>query len=383
MTTTRNALADDAQLIGEWQALNDKYPPADRVPDGNESRVCVPYRGHTHTNVHTFGGIEVESWGAFMERAAESPAELIEGLIGAGGIGFLGAAPKYGKTWLAILMAISVASGKQFLGRFTVPTARPVLYLAMEGTREALRTRFDVIARGMGVDLTAVPIHIAYKPRGLDLSNPEWASALVDAADALDVGLVVVDVMRRATTVRESGDGATDFAALLKNLQGLDLAGRSLMILHHFVKSSEATKGRRPGELMAGSGSLEGSMDYALFVTRSAVSDDAGVTSHTMTVEHQARDIRSVKPFAVGLEGAASGGYGTWEVGDTVTATVDDSAPISEADVMRDQLIELLQANPKITQGEAASALGTTRHTAVFTKAWAKVSRPAASGGDR
>lgn len=349
--------------------MDERIHPAGQ--DGGGARVSLI--GHTRTPVRNFDGLHVESWEAFDARADGDVPMLIDGLWGVGGIGFVAAPPKAGKTWLAIAAAISVASGRAFLDRFRVPTPRPVLYLAMEGSRHALRDRFQVVARGMGVDLGGIPIHVAYKPRGLNLSDPGWAAKLTAAADAIDAGLVIVDVLRRSTSIRESGDGAGDFAGLLRNLQGLELQGRALMLLHHFVKSSEGTRDRRPGELMAGSGALEGALDYALYISRADVSDRQGITSHALTVEHQARDIRSVPAFVAVLSGAASGRDGTWRTHDTVTCIADSTRPTTEVDVLIEQLRELLGRDPELTQDGAAALVGTTRHRKPFIAAWQRI----------
>ena len=108
----------------------------------------------------------------------------------------------------------------------------------------------------------------AYKPRGMNLSEPGWADQLVDRAREIGAGLVIVDVLRRAAKVSEDMKGAADFAALIANLTTLEAEGRALGFLHHFHKPpGESTKQRRAPERMAGSGALYGALDAGLFVT--------------------------------------------------------------------------------------------------------------------
>src|SRR6266699_3516369 len=52
---------------------------------------------------------------------------LVEGLWPQRAVGFIGGQPKAGKSWLALDLAISVATGTQFLGR-KVTLAGPFLY---------------------------------------------------------------------------------------------------------------------------------------------------------------------------------------------------------------------------------------------------------------
>jgi hypothetical protein len=57
---------------------------------------------------------------------------LIENLWLAETVGFLGSPPKHYKTWLALEMAVAVASGSPCLGAFPVPASGPVLLYAAE-----------------------------------------------------------------------------------------------------------------------------------------------------------------------------------------------------------------------------------------------------------
>ena len=57
---------------------------------------------------------------------------LVQPLWSTGAVGIIGGAPKSCKTWLALELAVAVASGKPCLGRFPVPTAGPALVFAAE-----------------------------------------------------------------------------------------------------------------------------------------------------------------------------------------------------------------------------------------------------------
>src|SRR5439155_9206885 len=57
--------------------------------------------------------------------SAVSPPWLIEQLWSANAVGILGGAPKSLKTWMALEMAIAVASGSSCLGQFAVPASGP------------------------------------------------------------------------------------------------------------------------------------------------------------------------------------------------------------------------------------------------------------------
>jgi len=61
-------------------------------------------------------------------------------------VGLIGGAPKCCKTWLALDLAVSVASGTPALGRFSVRDRGPVLFYGAEDAAAHLRTRIEAIA---------------------------------------------------------------------------------------------------------------------------------------------------------------------------------------------------------------------------------------------
>lgn len=309
---------------------------------------------------------EPESWATFRDRSEDEMEMLIDELIPAGAVGFIASRPKQGKTWLGLAMALAVTTGRDYLGRFTVPEARPVLYLALEGQRAGIRARIGAMARGMGIDPDGdelAGLHLAYKPRGLNLSDPGWSAWVVEKATALGAGLVVVDVLRRAATVREDNSGAQDFTRLLDNLAELARDGRALVFLHHFAKQSEQSSSRPPGERMTGSGALHGSYDAALFIVQ------ATEGARHMTVVHDSRDTAPAAAFDVAMAGTGTvqgGGFGYRD-----TLHMDwQGPPTDPVDDLAAKLRVILAADPGVSKTAAAAQLGIGRTAAPFTRAW-------------
>ncbi|UCF69393.1 MAG: AAA family ATPase, partial [Acidobacteriota bacterium] len=87
-----------------------------------------------------------------VRRAADIEAKdnasrwLVEHLWAEQGVGVVGGAPKACKTWLALDIAVSVASGTPALGRFRVARAGRVLLYGAEDAPEQLRARIEMIA---------------------------------------------------------------------------------------------------------------------------------------------------------------------------------------------------------------------------------------------
>ncbi len=66
---------------------------------------------------------------------------LVEGLWEEEGVGILGGAPKSCKSWLALDVAFSVATGTPALGKYEVKTPGPVLIFAAEDQPQRVRSR--------------------------------------------------------------------------------------------------------------------------------------------------------------------------------------------------------------------------------------------------
>jgi hypothetical protein len=268
--------------------------------------------------------LSVESWSEFHSLAGARVPMLVRDLWPEQSEGFIGGPPKSGKTWLGLALALSVATGRPFLGRFDVPQARPVLYVALEGARAALRDRVGCLGRGLGLDPdpkgeALARFHITYKPRGINLAEPAWALALLERACACEAALVVVDVLRRAAIYRENV--AEDWLALVHNLEPLAEHGASVALLHHYGKLTELQGERAPAERMSGTGAMFGTLDAGIFITASRE------RGRLLRVEFEARDLAAPEPVGLALEGEGSGPNGSFLETDTASFVVRADVP--------------------------------------------------------
>jgi hypothetical protein len=270
--------------------------------------------------------IVVETWRQFEQQASDVIPCLVDGLWPESSLGFIAAPPKTGKTWIGLALALAVATGKPFLGEFHVPSPRPVLYVALEGHRSALRHRVGALARGLDLDPDSEQLkrlHVTYKPRGLNLMDPNWSVPVREAAESVQAQLVIVDVLRAAALMKENS--ADDVALLRSNLEPLRDTGASVALLHHFGKLTEISKDRAPGERMSGSGALFGVLDVGIYITGS--SDGA----RKLRLAFDARDLATPPTRGVRLEGEGSDDNGGFTYDDSCRFTQE--APPDENDL--------------------------------------------------
>ncbi len=180
---------------------------------------------------------------------------LIDQLWGAASVGVIGGAPKCSKTWLALDMCLSVATGTACLGRYEVPQPGAVLVYLAEDSLAVVRERVEGIARHRGLSLDSVPIHVITAPV-LRLDRDPHRTQLLETARRLRPRLLLLDPLVRLHGIDENHAGeVAELLAYFRSLQRqLDL---SVALVHH-------TRKHAPGGTAAGLG-LRGSSDIHAF----------------------------------------------------------------------------------------------------------------------
>lgn len=187
---------------------------------------------------------------------------LIERLWAEGAVGCIGGTPKSGKTWLALEMAVAVASGKPCLGRFGVPRRGPVLLYAAEDTPAALRDRAVELARARGLDLDGLAVGLITEP-ALRLDVPGHRLRLAVTLERVKPRLLVLDPLVRLH--RSDENSSSEISELLGFLRGLQRAhGVAIAVVHHVRKSGAG----QPGQSLRGSGDLHAWGDSNLYLLR-------------------------------------------------------------------------------------------------------------------
>lgn len=193
----------------------------------------------------------------------DSPAWLIETLWGAGAVGVIGGAPKLGKSWLALEMAVAVGSGAACLGRWAVPTPGPVLVYAAEDAPEAVRQRAEHLARARGVDLTRLRVWLILES-SLRLDRAHDRERLRATLARYRPKLLILDpYVRLVCGVDENH--ATQVSAILGALREMSRTfGVAIALVHHTRKGA----GEELGEGLRGSSDFHAWGDSNLYLKR-------------------------------------------------------------------------------------------------------------------
>jgi AAA domain len=227
------------------------------------------------------------------DRLAIQPAEqrwLIEGLWTNQAVGIVGGEPKCCKSFLALDLAVAVASGADALRRFRTLQTGPVLLYAGEDPLHVVRGRLQGIAHAAAIAFEGLDVHAITAPTlRLDLRADQ--QRLVETVRAVEPKLLVLDPFVRLHRIDENA--AAEVAPVLGFLRNLQRRfGTAVLLVHHARKAANHV---RAGQALRGSSELHAWGDSNLYLRRKgerlvlAVEHRAAPSGQELTLELQAR----------------------------------------------------------------------------------------------
>src|SRR5208283_4678972 len=218
---------------------------------------------------------------------------LVEGLWSEQAVGILGGEPKCCKSFLALDVAVSVASGTACLRQFPVRRSGPVLLFPAEDSLAVVRQRLEGIAAAAQVPFASLPVQVITAP-SLRLDTATDRLRLSQTVQEQHPVLLVLDPLIRLHRVDEND--ATQIAALLSYLRELQRQFQLAVILvHHARKDSNSS---RPGQALRGSSELHGWGDSNLYMRRKG-------PQLTLSTEHRAAPSQDHIPLQLTQSGSA------------------------------------------------------------------------------
>jgi hypothetical protein len=206
----------------------------------------------------------------------ETPRWLIEGLWTDQAVGIVGGEPKSGKSFLALELAVAVASGAPCLRRFRPAQTGRVLLFAAEDAVLLVRRRLEGIAHAAGVAFAPLDIYVITTP-SLRLDVAEDRHRLQATVAALRPTLLVLDPFVRLHRIDENA--AAEVAPLLAYLRQLQREFATAVALVHHARKGAAHL--RAGQALRGSSELHAWGDSNLYLRRRG-------DTLLLTVEHRA-----------------------------------------------------------------------------------------------
>jgi hypothetical protein len=260
-------------------------------------------------------------------------------LVGAAGI--LGGAPKTGKSFFALELAVAVASATAAAGRFAVSTPGPVLLCAAEDPPAVVVQRLAALAAVRDQPLATLPVEVIVEP-GVRL--PDGLPRLAATVAHLGPRLLILDPLIRLHRADENS--AAEMAVILDGLRGLARATACAILLVHHTRKAPA--GGVAGHGLRGSSDLHAFGDTNLYLRR--LGPDAALE---LRIEHRAAPCPPPLRLHLRTEDTAAG---------PTARFVCDDAP--SADPLRERALTLVRRAPApVTTDTLRTALGVRKPT--------------------
>jgi RecA-family ATPase len=208
------------------------------------------------------GGLPIERAHKLALLAPEQ-SWLIEQLWSDQAVGIVGGEPKCCKSFLALDMAVAVASATPCLRQFAVPRAGRVLLFAAEDALHVVRRRLEGICAMAGLRLADLDIHVITAP-SLRLDLEADRRRLTQTVSELQPHLLILDPFVRLHRVDENV--SAEVAPLLAYLRELQRAyGAAVVVVHHARKGAARV---RAGQALRGSSEFHAWGDSNLYLRR-------------------------------------------------------------------------------------------------------------------
>jgi hypothetical protein len=223
----------------------------------------------------------------FLAQPIDPPAELVAGILHKGSKLAFGGSSKAFKTWCLLDLAISVATGADWLGRSTAQGK--VLFLNFEIQPHAWQRRIAAVAKAKGVEIQPGQI-ILWNLRGYAADFRQIVPRIIERARRENFALTVCDPIYKFYGSTDE-NAAGDVAALLNSLERLAVeTGAAVAYGCHFAKGNAA--GKEAQDRISGSGVFARDPDSLLIFTKHEQPD-------SFAVEPILRNFAPVAPFVV------------------------------------------------------------------------------------
>jgi hypothetical protein len=231
----------------------------------------------------------------FLLKNIKKPKYLVQGVLTEGACGFIAGEPKCYKSWVGLDLALSVATGADFLGHFRVQDPGPVLYIQEEDPAPTLKNRsakiwvnkstdkFELVhtpdEAGLywlppEQDLTFDPQVNAYIQQGVVVSNEAWQlwldETLAKGMDGEPYRLVIIDTLMMTAGEVDENRSQEMTNKIFKPLKTLSRKhNAALLVVHHMGKSDKS----RPGQRLLGSVANHAWGEDSIYLSRSGLKD--------------------------------------------------------------------------------------------------------------
>lgn len=212
----------------------------------------------------------------------------IDKILKSQGIIVLGGKQATYKSWIAMVLASSIAQGKPLFGKFDTSPGK-VLYLDRENQFSELKKRQAMIKKGMDIteDLDIGFISESY----IKIDNPLDLNKLAAIVKENNISVIICDVYRRLISFEENDANEVSFLFVNYLKPFCEKLGVSIILLHHEKKGD---KGNDEVDMLRGSSDLANYVDGIIQIER---------RGDTITLKQtKNRGAKEIAPFNLKIE---------------------------------------------------------------------------------
>jgi len=311
----------------------------------------------THTgkdNIQKKQAAFEKQWTSYAEllgKEIEQPGWMIKDVWQRTSHGMIAGEPKTYKSVIATDMAVSVASGKPFLGQFPVEHQGPVMYIQEENSPWLVKDRVTKISHTRGalngsakmngsVLSVNMPLELPLyflNNQGFDFTNEEDRQFLENSIAEIKPVLIIFDPLYLMLGDKDESS-SRDIRPVLNWLLTLRYTYKtSVIVIHHWNKSGKSERG---GQRMLGSVLWHGWVESALY---------------TKVINEQQHQIEVEREFrSFGKPGNISMTFNFGQPGE-----LDYQVTVSnDVKGAGDQVLQLLSDAIRVTVDDVVNALG-------------------------
>ena len=198
--------------------------------------------------------------------------ELIKGVLRLGHKMLLAGPSKAGKSYALIELAIAIATGTEWMGRFECAQGK-VLYINLELDETSCLHRFEDVCKALRLPPQVATANIETWPlRGYSVPMDKLAPKIIYRAQKKGYIAVIIDPIYKVITGDENS--ADQMAAFCNQFDKICTQLKCAVIYcHHFAKGAQGTK--KSVDRASGSGVFARDPDTLMTITQLEVSKDA------------------------------------------------------------------------------------------------------------
>ena len=192
---------------------------------------------------------------------------VVRGLLPKG-LSILGGAPKIGKSWLMLELALRVANGEPMWGMETKQGT--VLYYCLEDTLKRIQQRLYCITEN-------APDNLLFKTATGTLATTLEEEILLYIKKHPDMSLIIIDTFQMVRGSKGDPSYGSDYDDIQKLKRFSDSQNVAILLVHHLRKMGD----RDPVNKLSGTTGISGAVDCVYILDKSARLEDVATLTCT------------------------------------------------------------------------------------------------------